>query len=188
MISAVMDIYDPDPFSGLHDTAMQLQNTTMSLMEQMVRKDEPPALKFEAKEHPIFKLLAKKKTDAFEDSLSVGQESRPKQFISPAMSISSMDLAKTLVTGSDEEVYANLDDVWIEVDPVSNRIIIPSLEKELAQQGNHSSLNVIHHSWKMNHIRFTYSHCSTKQHIGGIGCNQLRVIKNNKNRAPMVRH
>ncbi len=125
-------IYDPDPFSGLHDACRCLQANLNNINDRIARvENEPPKMTIEAKRSPLIELLEKK---AMADKRKEGFEAPPKtSFGMGALSrIYGSDASFTQIAADYEQEQnerihnddlIDLTEIWIEIDPITDRLI-----------------------------------------------------------------
>ncbi|KAI8926408.1 hypothetical protein BC831DRAFT_456580 [Entophlyctis helioformis] len=156
MIEQVLLIYDPDPFSGLHDAADTLKGAMTKAIEKLTVADTPPLIKMDKRLSPLATLLSQKRLEAYERKFGFDSEPGSKAVSrSPSMA-SSFDARKELANSyNGEEVLVNMEDIWVEIDPIVDRIVIPSLEHDHQNRRRHTAADEILTSIAPGQLKFT---------------------------------
>ncbi|KAL2911807.1 Serine/threonine-protein kinase tousled-like 2 [Polyrhizophydium stewartii] len=157
MIEQVLLVYDPDPFSGLHDAAKTLQTAMDKTNEKLMQPDEPQLIHMERKLSYLTTLLAQKRLEAYQRRLGIEIEqpaSNPlSRSESQTSSIDSKADQPSHING--KEVLVHLDNILVEIDPVVDRIVIPSLERGQQGRRHHTAADEVLMSITQGRLKIT---------------------------------
>ncbi|KAJ3272883.1 hypothetical protein HDV01_005206 [Terramyces sp. JEL0728] len=127
LVERILAIFDPDPFSGLHDACRNLQ-FNLSRVEPKSTFEEPPKLQATVITSPLMQMLTKKKNEKQERNIFKTDDKNITEIQRFASDMSVFALGEQLNTGiadeeSKESLLLEIKNVWIEVDPILNRVI-----------------------------------------------------------------
>ncbi|KAJ3349006.1 hypothetical protein HDU91_006439 [Kappamyces sp. JEL0680] len=124
-------IYDPDPFSGLHDACNSLKASLDDINDNISKvRNEPPKMTIEAKRSPLIRLLEMKGQKDQESKLlheshtNLGTGALSRLYQSD-MSISqlALDYQEEQEQDLERDDLLDVHDIWIEIDPLIDRLL-----------------------------------------------------------------